>query len=251
MTFNVYDSKILTPAKCGSRYLDTVFDITQYGVPKTPTTLPKGLKLNELKPLPKLKEQFFAKEWSEWDIEKWKTSIQWIVIRPPKDITISGINTEFLLSWNNGVTIPSDERKLVDGIMSVKQGHYDPTLFRQLYFLYSYASKAGTGIKFIHLKDLTQFAKEHLSFTEDLSDRTELHDFSNFPIFMSKSDMMDYFKRVYFDEWSIIEYNMKIEEFFWELIQKNCEFYIPPTINKDNKKISLKNDLAPNPHPKK
>jgi hypothetical protein len=234
MKYNIYDSKILVPSKCGSRYLDTVFDVTQYGIPKTPKVLPKGLKLNELIPPPKLKEEFFVKEWKEWEVDNWKDTIKWVIIRPPEDITISGINTEFLIAWNNGTSTLSEERKLVDNMMDVNNGHYDPTLFRQLYFFWSSAKVTGNKVKFIHLKDLSKFTKEHLSFTEDLSNMVELHDFSNLPIFLNKKDMMEYFKKVYWNEWCSIEYNMKIEMFFWELIQKNCEFYEP------SKKLSLK-----------
>lgn len=251
MKYSLYDSKILAPSKCGTRYLDTVFDVTEYGLPKTPIVLPKGTKLNELKPTPKIKEQFFTSEWKEWELDKVIPNVKWVVIRPPEEITISGINTEFLLTWNSGNTLLSDEKKLVDSLMNVKQGHYDPTLFRQLYFFWSVSHREGNNLKFIHLKDLTQFAEEHLGFTKDLSGNVELHDFSNFPIFMNKSDMMEYFKRVYWNEWCTIETHMKVDMFFWELIQKNCDFYEPKTINKDNKKISLKNDLPPTPTPKK
>jgi hypothetical protein len=234
MTYNEYDSKILAPSKCGSRYLDTLYGIKQYNIVKKKTVLPKGTKLNELKPPPKLKEQFFVKEWKEWEIDK-LPKIQWIVIRPPEEITISGINTELLLAWNSGTTLLNEERKLVDNILLTKQGHYDPTLFRQLYFFYSTSNNQGTAIKFIHLKDLTEFASEHLNFKEDLSNNVELHDFSNFPIFMSKKDMMEYFKRVYYNEWSTIESNIRVETFFWELIQKNCEFYKPKLSIEDTK----------------
>lgn len=230
MTYNIYDSKILAPAKCGSRYLDTVFEITEYGVSKKRIVLPKGSKLNELIPPPKLKHQFFVKEWKEWEVERWTNSIQWIVIRPPEEITISGINTEMLLSWNSGCTLPSIERKLVEGILLAKNGHYDPTLFRQLYFFWSIVNATGNKVKFIHLNHLTAFTKQHLNFKEDLGDNVELHDFSNFPIFMDKIDMMNYFKKIYPVEWSTIETNMKSEMFFWELIQKNCEFYVPPEL---------------------
>jgi hypothetical protein len=230
MKYNIYDSKILVPSKCGSRYLDTIFDITEYGIPKTPKVLSKGLKLNELITIPKIKEQFFVKEWKEWEVDKWVDTIKWIVIRPPEEITISGINTEFLMAWNSGTTLLNEERKLVDGIVQNKSGHYDMTLFRQLYFFYSTSTTNGNKLKFIHLKDLTEFVSEHLNFKEDLSNNVELHDFSNFPIFMSKKDMMEYFKRVYFNEWYMIDNNMKIEMFFWELIQKNCEFYEPKMI---------------------
>jgi hypothetical protein len=226
MIYHIYDSKILTPSKCGSRYLDTVFNIKQYNIVKKKTILPKGIKLNELKPPPKLKEEFFVKEWKEWEVDKLH-NINWIVIRPPEELTISAINTELLLLWNNGATLLKEERKLVDNILLTNQGHYDPTLFRQLYFFYSTSTNMNNKVKFIHLKDLTEFASEHLSFTEDLSNNVELHDFSNFPIFMSKGDMMDYFKRVYYNEWSTIEGNIRVETFFWELIQKNCEFYKP------------------------
>lgn len=226
MTYHIYDSKILAPSKCGSRYLDTIFNIKQYNIVKKVTVLPKGTKLNTFTPPPKLKEEFFVKEWKEWELSKWN-SVKWIVIRPPEELTISAINTELLLLWNNGTTLLNEERKLVDNILLTKQGHYDPTLFRQLYFFYSTSNNQGNKIKFIHLKDLTQFASEHLAFTEDLSNNVELHDFSNFPIFMSKGDMMDYFKRIYFKEWSTIEDNIRVETFFWELIQKNCEFYKP------------------------
>ncbi len=228
MTYNVYDSKILAPCKCGSRYLDTVFDIKQYSSNKKPKILPKGTKLNEFVPPCTLKEQFFVKEWKEWKLDN-LLNVKWVIIRSPEEITISGINTELLLAWNGGTTILSEEKKLVESIVQNKTGHYDMTLYRQLYFFYSSSNTNGNKLKFIHLKDLTEFAKEHLNFTEDLSNCPELHDFSNFPIFMNKKDMMDYFKRVYFNEWCMIDNNMKVETFFWELIQKNCEFYEPST----------------------
>ena len=228
--YNVYDSKILAPSKCGSRYLDVVFDVTQYGIAKTPKVLPKGLKLNELIPPPKLKEQFFVTDWNGWEIDKWPHTIQWIVIRPPEDITLSAINTELLLGWNSGTAVLSKEKQLVDNMMNVKTTHYDPTLFRQLYFFYSYVDtirSSTNGVKFIHLKDLTKFTEEHFRFTDDLSKNPELHDFSNFPIFISKGDMVDYFKKIYPSEWGLIQNNMVSEIFFWKLIQKNCEFYKP------------------------
>jgi hypothetical protein len=233
MKYNIYDSKILAPSKCGSRYLDTVFDVTQYGIPKNPKVLPKGSKLNELIPPPKLKEQFFATEWSEWEVTKW-SNIEWIVIRPAEDLTLSAINTELLLMWNSGITLLSKEREWINDVMNVRYGHYDPTLFKQLYFLWSTSKNKNNTIKFIHLKDLTKFTKEHFGFTEDLSNNPELHDFSNFPIFMNKLDALTYFKKIYPNEWSSIQNNMISEIFFWELIQKNCDFYVP------SKKLSLK-----------
>lgn len=226
MLYNVYDSKILAPSKCGSRYLDTVFGVKQYGSNKKVTVLPKGTKLNELTPPPKLKEQFFVKEWKEWDLDKC-SKVQWIVIRPTEELTLSAINTELLLGWNSGVTLPEEEKKTIESMMDNKLGHYDSTLYKQLYFFYSTYTTYGNELKFIHLKDLTAFTREHLNFKEDLSGVPELHDFSNFPVFMSKKDTIEYFKKAYFNEWCIVNNNMKVETFFWELIQKNCKFYEP------------------------
>jgi tRNA(His) 5'-end guanylyltransferase len=123
----------------------------------------------------------------------------------------------------------NEEKKLIENIILNNTGHYNNTLFKQLYFFYSSLTKRGNKLKFIHLKDLSDFASEHLNFTEDLSDSAELHDFSNFPIFINKEDMMDYFKRAYYNDWCTIQTNIKVETFFWELIQKNCEFYEPST----------------------
>jgi len=222
MTLNVYDYKILSPAKCGSRYLDRLYDTEN--CPNGKGIMPKGSKLGGDKIYQIKKAINSPKMDNGIDWEK----IEWIIIRPPLELTISAIHTDLVMNWNGGHEHNVDEETLIRLFCKNETGHYHNELYRTLCFMWM---KTGKRIKFVHLNDLSNFCEDVLGekTTKDknLTFNKKLFDFSNFDIWFNKEDVFEYFKRVYPDGWNEIRRSLNKETFFWEQLVRDAEFYKP------------------------
>jgi hypothetical protein len=227
MTINVYDYKILSPAKCGSRYLDIIYDTENCSNGKG--IIPKGAKFgsNSTYQIKKVVNSPYSDKL--FDVIEWNT-IEWIIIRPPLELTISAIHTDFMMCWNNKYKNEeqADEEKLARLFSKNETGHYHSELYRNVCFNWM---KTGKQIKFIHLNDLTDFCEEILSEKitkdKDVSFNKKMFDFSKWDVWFKKEDVFEYFKKVYPTYWDEIKRNLVKENFFWEQLVRDAEFYKP------------------------
>lgn len=232
MTLNVYDYKILSPAKCGSRYLDMIYDTEN--CPKGKTIIPKGSKIgsNTMYQIKKVvNSPTLDVNNIDWD------KIEWVVVRPPLELTISAIHTDLMMFWNGMGNNKVDEENLIRLFSKNETGHYHNELYRTLCFMWM---KSGKKIKFIHLNDLTDFCEdvlgEKIAKNEVISFDKKMFDFSNLDIWFKKDDIFNYFKKIYPDVWSEVNRSLSKENFFWEQLVRDAEFYRP---NKEELSIEI------------
>jgi hypothetical protein len=227
MKLSIYDYKILSPAKCGSRYLDIIYDTEN--CPNGKGIIPKGTKFgsNSIHQIKKVINSPYSDKL--FDVIEWNT-IEWIIIRPPLELTISAIHTDFMMCWNNKYKNEeqADEEKLARLFSKNETGHYHSELYRNLCFNWM---KTGKNIKFIHLNDLTTFSEEMLSEqlikNKDLKFDKKMFDFSDWEISFKKEEIFEYFKKIYPNYWEVINRNLLKENFFWEQLLRDAEFYKP------------------------
>jgi hypothetical protein len=227
MKMSIYDYKILSPAKCGSRYLDIIYDTTN--CPNGKGIIPKGVKFgnNSTYQIKKVINSSYSDKL--FDVIEWN-KIEWIVIRPPLELTISAIHTDFIMCWNKEHTHEDffNEEKVAKFITNNETGHYHSELYRNLCFNWM---KTGKKIKFIHLNDLTTFSEEMLSEQlikhKDFKFNKKMFDFSDWEISFKKEEIFEYFKKIYPKDWEAINRNLLKENFFWEQLVRDAEFYKP------------------------
>jgi hypothetical protein len=232
MTINVYDYKIISPAKCGSRYLDIIYDTID--CPNGKGIIPKGAKIggNSTYQIKKVVNSSYSDKL--FDVIDWN-KIQWVVIRPPLELTISAIHTDFMMCWNKKYASEDhlDEEKLARFFYKSESGHYHSELYRNLCFNWM---KTDKKIKFIHLKDLSSFCEEILNEKivkdKELKFDEKMFDFSKWDVWFKKEDVFEYFKKVYPTYWDEIKRNLVKENFFWEQLVRDAEFY-EPTLSKE------------------
>jgi hypothetical protein len=232
MRINIYNYNILTPAKCGSRFLDTLFDTKEW--PNGKEIIPKGSKIGSGDTYQIKKVIDLESMDEEVDIDK----IDWIILRPPNDLMLSAIHTEMLMCWNKKFERENDvsENDVVKSLtLDGKNGHYSSNLYRNLCFMWM---KSKKRIKFVHLEDLTLFSKEILGPDYPLDSivwDANSYNFSNYDIWFSKDDIATYCKSVYNDYWRQLQSNLVKESFFWNSILEGAEFYTPKVQNKKQK----------------
>jgi hypothetical protein len=238
MQLNIYDYKILSPAKCGSRYLDMIYDTENSSNGKG--IIPKGSKfdVNSIYQIKKVINSSYSDKL--FDVIEWK-EIEWIVIRPPMELTISAIHTDFMMCWNKKHANESqmNEEELASFFSKSNSGHYHSELYRNLCFNWM---KTGKIIKFIHLNNLSSFCEEMLNEkitkNKDTSFNENQFNFSNWDVWFKKEDIFEYFKKVYPTYWDDIKRNLIKETFFWEKLVKEAEFYKPKLSIEDTKIFS-------------
>jgi hypothetical protein len=187
MTLNVFNKQILTPPKCGSRFLDKVYDVNR-----------EYINLFDI-------------------IENPLTSeVKWLVLRTPMDLLISALHTEFLGGWNRkGNSLK--EKELLNNIMNIySHSHWHCELFKNLYLFGVSLSTPPTIVMLHHLND---FLTKEMSIEElPIFDKTE-YNFSNDSIWLSKSKIKLYLSKTYPEQWIKINTLLKTDELFWYKIQ--------------------------------
>jgi hypothetical protein len=221
---NIYNYNILSPAKCGSRFLDKLFNTIDCPDGKqiiSNVNTDSTYQIKKAIPL----ETLHSTD-CEIDVNK----IEWIILRPPEDLMISSIHTEMLICWNKKY---DEENIVTEDIISNQlnkygyNNHYSKNLYRDLCFLWM---KSKKRIKFVHLNNLSSFSKDILNpyYTTNLQEwDTKDYNFSNYDIWFSKDDIITYYKNSYPIQWEQLQSNLIKENIFWNSIVKGAEFYEP------------------------
>ena len=187
MTLNVFNKQILTPPKCGSRFLDEI-----YGVDREYVDLFDIIKV----PL--------------------TSNVKWIVLRTPMDLLISALHTEFIGGWNREGNSLKEKKLLNDIIKINSNSHWHRQLFK---YLYLFGVSLPTPPTIVMLDDLNDFLTKEMGIEElPIFDETK-YNFSNDSIWLSKSELKLYLSKTYPKQWVGINTLLKTDELFWYKIQ--------------------------------
>lgn len=209
MHFNFYNNKILTSAKCGSRYLDEIYDIHHNNRLNQPTILPKGTKLTSNVIPPKIKVIHHLTSFSKLNLN----GIKWIVIRPPIDLLTTAIHTELILNWSKN-TDNLTEKDIIHNLrFSPNCAHYQFNLYKEMFL----KSLEYTDINFVKLEDLTTFCELELNLYKPYIPGN--YNFNNIGSYsVDKNTTMEYLKLQYPYYYSSLMKNIPIDDMFYNLI---------------------------------
>jgi hypothetical protein len=164
---NIYNNSILASAKCGSRFLDSIWDD---------------------------KISFFTNELSTYN----NLSVQFIIVRNPYEHLKAALHTDFIHVLNNeweNVT----EQDIISNYSSSNGYHYQTNLYQLIHEFWVNNNKTA---KIIELKDLTQFVDSYnIEYNYDEKDYNWKPLFN---IWKTKEEIIEYVKEKYPTEYSII-----------------------------------------------
>jgi|688.fasta_scaffold03480_12 hypothetical protein len=206
MKLYVFNKQILTPPKCGSRFLYEVYNIDReyidlFDIIKIPLT----------------------------------SNIKWVVLRTPMDLLISALHTEFIeWCWNRksqsllgGLSKENkflEEKKLLNKfIIDINsQLHWHHQLFK---YLYLFGVSLPTPPTIVMLDDLNDFLTKEMGIEKlPIFDEVK-YNFSNYPIWLSKSELIQYLIKTYPQQWIEINTLLKTDELFWYKIQNQFSIW--------------------------
>ena len=180
MNVKVYDSGIIAPCKCGTRFLDSVCNLVE--------------------------------DTSEGDIfgkPQWKGFAGWIIYREPFEWMVSALHTEILNRMEGEIVEDILERFLRDGGTT----HYCDTTLKRMWEWLSMNRKCK-GIPLSQLSKLLRtLGIETEKWNEKYWDFHHLDD-----KWMSKEDMIKGIERDYPIEWEWLNAAVKDEEVYWNRI---------------------------------
>lgn len=155
MVINIYENRIMAPAKCGSRFLDSIWDTKERLMP------------NEL--LTKLPK------------------VDYIVIRNPYEHLVTALHTDLLHIWN-GQWPGQKEQDTINGYCTDMGGsHYWINLYKTLY---EYWEATGKTAKIVLLHELSNLI-DGMGF-ESSYDEDSYNWKGYFEIDKSKNEIMQY-----------------------------------------------------------
>jgi hypothetical protein len=203
---------IFMPLKCGTRYFEEYSNINNIN------------NINELVSITNI-----------WDYD-----IKWFVIRKPSDYLNSALKTDFIQLWNQEYLLNTniDEdlllKNYVDATKNLLDGynvgvHYSNKLYKTLY---SYALNYP-NVKFVKLNDLSDLCLHLYENKNNFKyDSTKYDMMGNY--YMDNETITEYVNEFYPSQWNAIQLNLKKEEFFYNKIINNCNFFnktdYPPII---------------------
>lgn len=154
MVFHLFDNRILTTPKCGTRYLRQRWE---------------GIHIN----LKQIKVDGFS-------------NVKYLIIRKPIEHLKSALHTEF---YNHldlyGYDIIDFSNYLNKLILKKEIAHWSYNMYEIMYWMYF---KSNKNIKIIHLSQLTEFIKEQ---GHDIEYTPSDYTFSNYENWISKNDFFN------------------------------------------------------------
>ncbi len=156
----IYNNETLVPAKCGSRFLDTIWEN------KTDT--------------------------STYYLSEINNNIKTIIVRNPFEHLSSALHTDILHIWNRE-WVNVDESIILKKYTQIDDGsHYQLNLYKTLY---NFWDKNNRTAQIVKLDDLTDFIKN-----VGVPYNFDVNDYNWKPIFdiwKTKEEIMDYVKETY------------------------------------------------------
>jgi hypothetical protein len=177
----------------------------------------------------------------------WDYNIKWIVVRNPSDYLNSALKTDFIQLWNQEYILNAniDEKRLLTNYIDANNNllneynmgiHYSNKLYKTLY---SYALNYP-NVKFVELNDLSDLClhlyKNKNNFKYDATSYDMMGKY-----YIDDETITEYVSEFYSTEWDVIQLNLKKEEFFYNKIINNCNFFN----KKDYPPIIVENIITP------
>ena len=191
MNYKIFDDKIITPVKCGTRYLEKMFPIYKHSSHNT-----------------------IYRE------EGYKKKEYWYLYRSPMEHIVSALQTEFL-SVLNGVEKLSIEELLKRFQRGINDGfgttHWCPQLCERLHTHWSYNKRV------VHLVELTDLTPTLISIGYDVIqyDKDD-YDFKHYKIWWSKDECVNFVKENHPMAWEYL-YNTALIDNEYYIKLKNRE----------------------------
>lgn len=183
MVIKIYNNTILAPVKCGSRYLDKIWE-------------DKRIWFGHQKYLS------FPK-------------VDYIVIREPMSHLVSALHTE-TLEWINVYTDEDDfYHQLKEFISDEGSTHWS---FRLYEYLYYYRNKYGKDIKVIKLENLTELLKK---LGHDIEYTPEEYHFKEYKKWWPKEELFEMLKDMYPNEIDFLLNKVEIQNTYYQKLLKN------------------------------
>jgi hypothetical protein len=203
---------ICMPLKCGTRYFEEYSNINNIN------------NINKIASIANI----------------WDYNIKWVVIRKPSDYLNSALKTDFIQLWNQEYLLNTNInedlllKNYVDATNNLLDGynmgvHYSSKLYKTLY---SYALNYP-NVKFVSLNDLSDLCLHLYENKNNFKyDSTKYDMMGNY--YMDIETITEYVNEFYPSQWDAIQLNLKKEEFFYNKIINNCNFFnkidYPPII---------------------
>ena len=186
MVIKIYNDTILAPVKCGSRYLDKIWE-------------DKRIWFGHQRYLS------FPK-------------VNYIVVREPMSHLISALHTE-TLEWINVYTDENDFfHQLKEFISDEGATHWSPKLYEYLYY---YRNKHGKDIEVVKLEDLTKLLK---NLGHDVEYIPEEYHFKKYKKWWPKEELFDMLKHMYPIEIDLLLNKVQIQtEYYNKLINNEID----------------------------
>jgi len=186
MVVKIYDNTILTPVKCGTRYLDKILENRRvYSEHEKYLKFPK---------------------------------VKYIIVREPLSHLISALHTE-TLEWINVYTDENDfYHQIGDFISDYGATHWCVPFYEYFYY---YRNKYGNDIKVVKLENLTELTKE-LGYNIEYI--PEEYHFKKYKKWWSKEDLFEMLKNMYPNEINFLLDKVKIQtEYYNKLINNEID----------------------------
>lgn len=194
MNLQLYDDGgILAPLKCGTRFLDRVFDLT------TPQRYELAVHQSDIAKIP---------HWPK---------IHTLIVRPPKEHLYSALHTDILTEINGeGMDLDIDSivhsyTKRIDWCTA----HWHRKIYETLYWMWR---RHKGRIRVVELKDLSKHLTD-LGFDIPPYERDDYH-FSHLKYHWDMGELIESIKENYKEEWRDIEGQIKEANRFYEYLIK-------------------------------
>jgi hypothetical protein len=197
MMLQLYDEgRILAPLKCGTRYLDAVFNLTD------------------------AQRQQFGITQSEIKSTLFFPNIHTLIVRPPKEHLYSALHTDILTTMNNeDFALPIRKTDINSLMHSYTKridwctGHWHPKIYETLYWMWR---RNKERIKVVELRNLSNHLTD-LGFELPLY-KKEDYQFLYLKNYCSIDEMMLFLKTNYPMEWENIEIQIEKSNVFYEYL---------------------------------
>ncbi len=216
MDISVYNNSWIVPAKCGSRYLDIVFSINGQ------------VNDNNLTPLIPIEilsdKKISITESNLYRYVDYK-SITHIVLRDPESYLHAALHTDLwgylpYVIKENGLNRKNIKlMNILHDYCDFGTHHWSPFLYESIYWFLQFRP----DVKIILLSELTEFVKSQ---TGKSAPHTP-NEWNFSELKYTRNEIVDWIKTECPDIWKAIQYRVKLNNQWWEIINNKIESSLP------------------------